>query len=223
MKQLLKIASLFCFMLLFSCGNDAPFPVSEWNSNSEKPIIFYLSGDGGFNTFSQTMGRDLHALGYDVFALNTKHYFWQKKTPKEASKDTEKFLKKIIKKRKNKKIILVGYSYGAEIAPFIYNRFDDNFKKNISKLIIIGPTEVNDFQIHVDQYVYEPVQYGYSVVKEINKIKNLPLTIVLSDDENGIFPTNKITVKNFQFLHIKGTHDYSLNTKMLADAISKYF
>ena len=129
MKRFTKMLSLTAFLLLFSCKNDGTFPVTEWNSNSDKPIVFYVSGDAGFNTFSKTFAQEIHRYGYDVFALNTKKYFWQKKTPLQTAQDSENYLKKITKNRKNKKIIIIGFSYGADVAPFIYNRFDDQFKK----------------------------------------------------------------------------------------------
>lgn len=223
MKKLIQFLSISSLVLLISCQNGDDFPVTEWNSNSNKPIIFYISGDGGFNTFSKTFSQELHRYGYDVFTLNTKKYFWHKKTPLKASQDTENYLKQITKNRKNKKIIIIGYSYGADVAPFIYNRFDADFQKNIQDLIIIGPSKVNDFEIHVEEYIAGRPEYGYSVVHEINQIKNVPFTLVVSDFEYTYFPINEITLKDYQFLHLPGNHHFSGNTKMLADSIVKYF
>ncbi len=223
MKKIVKVFVLFSLLQLFSCQDDAAFPVTEWNNSSEKPVIFYISGDGGFNTFSKAFSEELHRYGYDVFALNTKKYFWEKKSPLQASQDTEKYLKKITKNRTNKKVIIIGYSYGADVAPFIYNRFDQDFKKNIQDLIIIGPSKVNDFEIHLKEYITGKMEHGYSVVNEINQIKNVPFTLVVSDFENKYFPKNEITLKDYQFLHLQGNHHYGGNTKMLADSIVKYF
>ncbi|MGA9211858.1 AcvB/VirJ family lysyl-phosphatidylglycerol hydrolase [Kaistella sp.] len=223
MKKLAKVLSLFSLLLLFSCLNSDSFPVVEWNGNSDKPIVFYISGDGGFNTFSKTFAQEIHRYGYDVFALNTKKYFWKKKTPLQASQDTENYLKQIIQNRINKKIIIIGYSYGADVAPFIYNRFDRDFQKNIQKLIIIGPSRVNDFEIHLEEYVTGHMEYGYSVVNEINHLKNVPFTLVVSDLEKEYFPKNEITLKDYQFLHLQGDHHFGGKTKMLADSLIKYF
>lgn len=223
MKKFFRFVTTIAVLILLSCQNSEGFPVAEWNRNSDKPIIFYISGDAGFNTFSKTFALELHRYNYDVFALNTKKYFWNKKTPLQAANDTENYLKKIIKNRKNKKIILIGYSYGADVAPFIYNRFDPEFQKNIKDLIIIGPSKVNDFEIHLQEYITGPLQYGYSVTNEINLLKNVPFTLVVSDFENKYFPRQDITLKNYEFLHLAGNHHFSGNTKMLADAIVKYF
>jgi len=223
MRKLLQLLSVSFLVLFITCQSTDPFPITAWNSNSEKPIIFYISGDGGFNTFSKTFSQELHRYGYDVFALNTKKYFWKKKTPLQASQDTENYLKELTKNRKNKKIIIIGYSYGADVAPFIYNRFDAEFQKNIQDLIIIGPSKVNDFEIHVEEYITGEPEYGYSVLHEINQLKNVPFTLVVSDLEYKYFPINDITLKDYQFLHLKGNHHFGGNTKMLADSILKYF
>lgn len=223
MKKYVHLLSLSFLIFIFSCKKIEYFPVSEWNSNSDKPVIFYISGDGGFNSFSKTLSKELHRNGYDVFALNTKKYFWKKKTPLQVSQDTESFLKEVTKDRKNKKIIIVGYSYGAEVAPFIFNRFDEDFQKNIQDLMIIGPTKFNDFEIHLEEYVAERPETGYNVIHEINQLKNIRFTLVVSDIENEDFPKNEITLKNYQFLHINGNHHFSGNTKMLADSIVKHF
>lgn len=223
MKNFLKSFYLFSLLAVLSCQESKSFPVTEWNSNSTKPIIFYLSGDAGFNTFSKTFSEELHRYGYDVFALNTKKYFWHKKTPLQTAQDSENYLKLITKNRINKKIIIIGFSYGADIAPFIYNRFDPEFKKNIQNVIIIGPSEVNDFEIHLKEYITGQLEYGYSVIAEINNIKNVPFTLVVSDFERKYFPKKEITIKNYRFVHISGDHHYGGNTKMLADKIVKYF
>ncbi|MCZ2083420.1 MAG: hypothetical protein LC112_04030 [Flavobacteriales bacterium] len=223
MKKLIQLLNISSLVFLISCQGYNAFPITEWNSKSDKPVIFYISGDGGFNTFSKTFSQELHQYGYDVFTLNTKKYFWKKKTPFQASQDTENYLKQVTKNRKNKKIIIIGYSYGADVAPFIYNRFDADFQKNIQDLIIIGPSKVNDFEIHVEEYIMGEQEYGYSVVHEINQIKNVPFTLVVSDLEYKYFPLKEITLKDYQFLHLKGNHHFDGKTKTLADSIVKYF
>lgn len=222
MKKTLKIFGVFILLLAVSCSKKEAFPVTVWNSNSEKPVIFYISGDGGFNNFSKSFAENLHRYGYDVFALNSKKYFWDKKTPLQTSQDTENYLKNIISKRKNKQIILIGYSYGADVSPFVYNRFDAEFKKNIKKLVIIGPSKVNDFEVRLSEYISDK-EYGFSVVHEINSLKDAPLLLVVSDFEYYHFPLSELALKDYQFLHLKGNHHFSGDTRMLAERLVPYF
>ncbi len=79
-KILLYIVSapLFHFSLAFAQS----FPIKEWTSAvHDKPLIFYITGDGGFNEFSTALCKSLNKKGYDVFALDAKSYFYNKKTP----------------------------------------------------------------------------------------------------------------------------------------------
>src|SRR5437773_12386720 len=59
------------------------------NADTTKPLIFYISGDGGFNKFSTSFMDTLNKQGYAVIGLNAKEYFWNKKTPQEAANAIE--------------------------------------------------------------------------------------------------------------------------------------
>lgn len=204
-----------------SCHSESDFKISQWNSHSDKPIIFYISGDAGFNTFSKTLGDNLHSFGYDVFALNTKTYFWNQKTPEQISSDIESYINKQLKGRKNQHVILLGFSFGADVTPFVYNRFSDDLKSKIQKVFIIGPSKSNDFKIHLEEYFGQEIKGSLPVIPEINKMTEVPVMVVLSDFEFAHFPYQKITLKNnYQMKHITGDHHYGGNTKMLADFIN---
>lgn len=227
MKKIVKlrspILSLLIGLLFLGCESKNDFNVTEWNSHSDKPLVFYISGDSGFNTFSKSFGDNLHAFGYDVFALDTKTYFWNYKTPKKASHDVEKYIKKQLKGRENQNVILVGFSFGSEVAPFIYNRFTSDLKSKIQKVFIIGPTTTNNFRIQLDEYIgeEEASKQNLLVIPEINKMGSVPLMLILSDDEFTVFPYKEITLgSNFQMQHIIGDHHYGGNTQILADCIN---
>lgn len=225
-KNIRFVFRILCFefiLLLAGCKSDTDFKIREWNSHSNKPIIFFLSGDAGFNTFSKSLGDHLQDLGYDVFALDTKTYFWNKKTPEKTSQDIEEFIRRQLEGRKNKHVIIVGYSFGADVTPFVYNRFSEEMKKNIQKVFIIGPSKSNDFKIHLEEYFGQYIKGSFPVVPEINKMVNAPVQLVLSDFEFANFPYRKITLgKNYQMTHIAGNHHYGGNTKMLAQYISDH-
>lgn len=218
-ELLLAITFLFC-----GCKNQEEFPTVSWKGNPDKPMIFYISGDAGFNTFSKDLGKNLQLQGYDVYALNTKQYFWNGKTPEIAAQDVSRFLNAKDENRRNKNIILLGFSYGADVLPFIYNRLDENIKQKISKTIIIGPSKFNDFKIHLTDYLGAESNSGYPVIPEINNTKNIPMLLILSDFEFKYFPYQQITRQNayFKMMHIHGDHHFGGNTKMLSQVLAKY-
>jgi len=227
MKKIIKSTfQILCFGIGLSfvgCNSDKDFKITEWNSNSDKPIVFYISGDAGFNTFSKELGGDLHTFGYDVFALDTKKYFWNQKTPEQTSSDIENYINKQLQDRKEKKVIIVGYSFGADVTPFVYNRFNDDLKSKVQQVFIIGPSKTNDFKIHLQEYFGEDIKGSFPVIPEINKMQNVQVMLVLSDFEFENFPYKEIQLgTNYQMKHLAGDHHYGGNTQMLADFINNH-
>src|SRR5678809_1682996 len=69
----------FCNIL---SAQKTSLPLSLYASaDTAKPLIFYISGDGGFNKFSTSFMQSLNKEGYAVIGLNAKDYFWKKKKP----------------------------------------------------------------------------------------------------------------------------------------------
>lgn len=223
MKNLFKlILRMLPVLFLYTCTYKDDFKITSWNSHTDKPIIFYMSGDAGFNSFSKGLGSDFHAMGYDVFALNTKIYFWEQKTPEQTSKAIEKYIAKQIHGRKNQKVILIGYSFGADVTAFVYNHFTDHLKKKVQHVFIVGPSKSTDFKIHLKEYFGMEPKGSLMVIPEINKMKNVPLTLILSDFEFTHFPYKEINLTtNYHMEHIPGNHHFSNNTKILSGYIQE--
>src|SRR6185312_12738004 len=102
-------------------------PLKEWGAPTHnKALIFYISGDGGFNRFSNELCTAINKEGFDVAAMDSKSYFWSKKTPAQTAEDISDFLSKKIARRPNQQIVLIGYSFGADVLPFVINRLPRN-------------------------------------------------------------------------------------------------
>ncbi|MET0243402.1 MAG: AcvB/VirJ family lysyl-phosphatidylglycerol hydrolase [Flavitalea sp.] len=53
--------------------------------------------------------------------MNAKSYFWVKKTPQQPAASLEKYLQQQLADRKNQEWIFAGYSFGADVMPFVIN------------------------------------------------------------------------------------------------------
>src|SRR6185436_16572919 len=116
-------------------------PLSLYAStDTTKPLIFYISGDGGFNKFSTSFMQSLNKEGYAVIGLNAKDYFWNKKKPQEAAAAIEQAINESNKEWKKKNIILIGYSFGANVSPFMLTHFSATLSNKINHLILLSPS-----------------------------------------------------------------------------------
>src|SRR5215467_14443066 len=96
------------FILLLSICNilsaqKTSLPLALHSStDTTKPLVLYISGDGGFNKFSTSFMQALNKEGYAVIGLNAKDYFWSKKTPQEAATAIEEAINESNKEWKRK-------------------------------------------------------------------------------------------------------------------------
>jgi type IV secretory pathway VirJ component len=205
-----KINTLF-ILLISICnilpGQKTSLPLSFFPStDTTKPLIFYISGDGGFNKFSTSFMQSLNKEGYAVIGLNSKDYFWNKKKPQEAATAIEDAINGSNKEWKKKSIVLIGYSFGADVSPFMVTHFSAALNNKISHLILLSPSSKTDFEIHILQMFGWGKDEGESVPAEVNKISKR-VTIIVGDDENE-FPFDQLTTKNKQVVKMRGGHHY---------------
>src|SRR5436190_3676528 len=192
-----KIFSLFVlnlFVFLIS-AQTAKLPLKEWNSAADKPIVFYISGDGGYTSFTDSLCVTINKAGYKVITLNSSSYFSDKKTPQQTTKDIVDCLNTQFSKRKNQQFVLVGYSFGADIAPFVVNALPDSIKKKMLSVVLLSPSTSTDFETHFWDMLGWKKKRSMDVVAEVNKM-DVQKTAIISGTDESDFPLNTIKLKN---------------------------
>ena len=208
MKKTFTISFIVFFSICnFLSAQEKKMPLSLYSSaDTTKPLIFYISGDGGFNKFSTTFMEAINKQGYAVIGLSAKDYFWSRKKPQEAANAIEAAINESNKQWKKKNIVLIGYSFGADVAPFMFTHFSPAMAARVNQLILLSPSPKTDFEIHVMQMLGWGKNTGESVPAEINKISK-PISFIVGDDENE-FPFSQLTIKNKQIVKMPGGHHY---------------
>ena len=159
----------------------------------------------------------LNKQGYAVIGLNAKEYFWKKKKPQEAANAIEAAINESNREWKKKNIVLIGYSFGADVAPFMLTHFSPGVSGKIVHLILLSPSTKTDFEIHVLQMLGWGKDAGESVPGEINKVL-LPVTVITGDDENE-FPFTELKIKNKKLIKMPGGHHYDGDISALCKQI----
>lgn len=219
-----KIFFTFLYPLFFiiTLAQKGKLPLKEWNTSADKPLVFYISGDGGYTSFSEGVCTTINKTGYMVTSLNSKSYFDDQKTPQQTTDDIVNYLNDQINKRKDKQFILIGYSFGADITPFVVNLFPDSLKKKLISVVLLSPSTSTDFETHVWDKLGWKKKRSMDVVAEVNKLGAIKTTIILGDDDAD-FPINNIKLENFVHELLPGGHHYEGNTDEVAKTIMKYF
>lgn len=187
---------------------DGDFATKEWTGDThEKPLLFYISGDGGFNKFSINLCDALNKEDYDVIALNARTYFNDKKTPEQTTIDITNFLSKKLIGRKNQQVVFIGYSFGADVLPFVLNRLPKNFEDKVKTSFFLASSGSTDFEIHWSDIFGGNTKRSMDVASEINRLQNKKIVIMNGSDDRNL-SKNKIALDKFTFVVLPGGHHF---------------
>ncbi|OGD20983.1 MAG: hypothetical protein A2W03_07715 [Candidatus Aminicenantes bacterium RBG_16_63_16] len=102
-------------------------------------LAVHLTGDGGWGVTDKGLSAELAEQGIPVVALNSLKYFWNRRTPESASQDLARILSRYILAWGKARVMLVGYSLGADVLPFMYNRLPDDLRQRVVSVVLLGP------------------------------------------------------------------------------------
>ncbi len=110
----------------------AALPLIELPAAAPSPLMaVVLSGDGGWRDLDKTIADALQQDGVSVVGWDSVRYFWHRKDPDDAAADLAAVLETYLARFHAEKVALVGYSFGADVLPFLYNRLPQNLRDRV--------------------------------------------------------------------------------------------
>ncbi|MGI4984798.1 MAG: AcvB/VirJ family lysyl-phosphatidylglycerol hydrolase [Janthinobacterium lividum] len=119
-------------------------------------LAIVISGDGGWRDLDKTIAESLQREGVPVVGIDALRYFWNAKTPEQTSHDVARVIQVYGARWHTRHIALVGYSFGASVMPFVYNRLPAPMRAEVSQLSLLGFGPMADFQIRVTGWLGLP-------------------------------------------------------------------
>ncbi|RAJ06970.1 virulence protein VirJ [Chitinophaga skermanii] len=185
--------------------------------NNNAPLVVFITGDGGWKKISQDMANGFAAKGSPVVVINSLKYFWKKKTPIETAQLVTDLLAKYSVQFNKHDFVLVGYSFGADVIPFVANRLPSAYTSRVKLLAMLSPGTSTDFEIKLSQMMGKQKKYAYDVVAEINRADHYK-TIILRGDEEKEFPSNNLP-PHIKMILLKGGHHYDTDAGSIGGTI----
>ena len=119
-------------------------------------LAIVMSGDGGWRDLDKTIGEQLSKDGVSVVGWDSLRYFWSEKTPEQVSRDLARVLRVYGARWHANSIALIGYSFGADVMPFAYDRLPAALRDKVSIVSLLGFAPAADFQIRVTGWLGMP-------------------------------------------------------------------
>ena len=143
--------------------------------------IFY-SGDGGWADFDAKVSAGLMRQGIPVVGVSSLKYFWQAHTPEGLGADLGTLAAHYLSAWHKKRFIVVGYSFGADIAPFAANRLDPGVRKALRSVALIGSSHAATFEFHISEWLSD--SGGGSPTKpEVDRLSPIPVVCIYGEQE----------------------------------------
>jgi type IV secretory pathway VirJ component len=189
------------------------------------PVDAYLavmvSGDGGWAGIDRQVSEYLAAHGVAVVGINALKYFWTARTPEEASRDLARVITCYLKKWQKEQVVLIGYSLGADVLPFMATRLPAKLHAKIRLLALLSPGRQAAFEFHLSDWIGgRETGPQYPIGPEFAKLGGLPKLCFYGAKEKETIcrdPSGPSTVA----IPLRGGHHFGGEYALIAERILK--
>lgn len=177
------------------------------------------SGDGGWRDLDKTIGERLQKQGIPVVGIDSLRYFWREKTPEQVSMDLAGILHHYQKEWERPRVILIGYSFGADVMPFAVNHLPEDLQPHIVRIALLGLAHNAVFGIHVgDRLLRRTSKDELPVLPEIEKLDLRKVQCFYGAGETDTACTASI-FDHAERIETQGGHHFDGNYEALAQRI----
>ena len=176
----------------------------------DMPLMIIYSGDGGWRGFIDKIAVDFSDRGIPVVGVDVLKYFWEESSPEKSAKDLAAIIEYYLHNWHRKKVILAGYSFGADVIPFIYDKLPADIQARVSLLDLMSPSGYADFTFHFTSWLDENSSQNYKVSTLLNTIVGPKIVVIFGKDEIENLST-EIKNKMTRIILVNGDHHYNYN------------
>ena len=164
---------------------ESPFPVVEVLADSGHAIALMLTGDGGWARGDRALAQTLARGGVAVVAMDTRAYLRAAhRTPESAARDVAEILERYAALWHRDRLLLVGYSRGADLAPFIVSRFPAELRARLALVALVGFTDHASFDFHWQDLLHDTRRSSDLPTRpELSRIAGTRILCVYGADE----------------------------------------
>lgn len=203
-----------------AASNDLGLPLTELDATPKMDTmaIFY-SGDGGWRDIDSEVGQYFQSQGIPTVGLDALRYFWSKKDQASTAKDLARIIEAYRKKWKVRNVLLVGYSFGADVLPSAYDMLPAADKAVVKQMSLLALTKSVDYEISVSGWFGAEGSYqGGTTLDAVAKIDpKLIQCIYGTDDDDAV--CSQLKSKGIDVVELPGDHHFDDAYDKVGEAI----
>jgi type IV secretory pathway VirJ component len=211
-----------------------PLPAASEPALSDLPLVevpaqgqasdlmaVIVSGDGGWAGIDRQIGDYLAGKGVSVVGFNSLQYFWTRRAPEEAGKDLARVIAHYLKAWNKDQVMLIGYSLGADVLPFMADRLPAELKARVKLIALLGLDSKVDFEFHLTDWVggADP-DTALPVKPEVEKLQGTRVLCFYGQEESDSL-CRQLKPGEAKVIGLEGGHHFNSDYAGIADRIIK--
>lgn len=149
-------------------------------------LAVVLTGDGGWAAGDRSMAAAFVQRDVAVVGLSSPRYLAHGRTPAEASADLARILRYYLAAWHRERVIVVGYSRGADIGPFMVSRLPPDLRRRVALTALLGPGPMASFRVGMLDILRDHTRHGgLPVSPEVARLHGIPVLCIFGAGDRG--------------------------------------
>ena len=167
-------------------GDLSSLPIVEVRAGAPggDTLAVILTGDGGWAGFDKTVSAALADRQIDVVGLNSLQYYWKPRTPDGAARDLERIARHYLAAWGRTRLLLIGYSFGADVLPFLTARLPDDLRVKVRLVTLVSPSLKGSFAFHFGEWLGRVDPKSLPILPEMERLAGLPVLCLAGKNED---------------------------------------
>jgi len=180
--------------------------VSTTATNGDTFVVLY-SGDSGWAATARGFSTALAEAGEPVVGIDTLRYFLRPHSPEAAAADLSAVVEHYAAAWGRPKVILAGYSFGADSLPLIVEQLPAEARARVRLMVLISPADHADMVFDGLSWINLTLPGARPVAPALLTLGSIPAVCIRAEHDPRAacdrFPPQAITS-----VHLPGWHRY---------------
>lgn len=201
-------------------GNRQALPLIEVGAAEGDTRVLFYSGDGGWRDLDRDVAGELAQRGLPTLGIDTLRYFWQHKSPEQSAHDLAQLMQRLNQEQGVHNFILIGYSFGADVLPALYNRLPSAQQAQTRALVLLALARSASFEIKVQGWLGKDGEEA-ATGPELAKLPKGKVLCVYGQEEKDESGCTQSQAQG-TVLELPGGHHFDQDYPKLAERIIQF-
>lgn len=182
-------------------------------------LALLLTGDGGWAAFDRDLARELTARSIAVIGFDLQAFLREQKTPDATAAAAWTAIRAYLERWHRTRIIVVGYSRGADLAPFVVRRVPADLAAHVALMTMLAPDTYTRFKVtRMDLIFTHRRPDDLPLLPELRALPSVRI-LCIKTDRPDLSGCDQLAGLDARTLTIPGGHHFGNDFKRIASLI----